>query len=392
MTAAPHPELPPEILAELARSKARASTSLDPALEKFPAELKVLPNYVVWAFVLRQNRNSQWAVTKIPYQALPNGVRREARSNDPRTWSTLAEAQRALAEGKGFFDGLGFMFQGSGYSGVDLDNVLVEGGDVVPWADELLTELRDTYVEHSIRGEGFHGIVHGVFSGGGKSQKFADRTGFELYCNGRFFVVSGKPYNSSPSVIADYDTQELHDRFLHGEIGPQEFRAQQAARARKHAAGPKRVVDVAAYLEAHDVEINDEPHEEVNFIRFSVTCPGCGSKNAYILQHTDGGVSMGCYHDSCPFSNKRGDHWNDFRKVCESGRLATLESRAEANGNDASGTARSNHTTGSQLAAAIRDVALQRRVAAFDKRRSIALLIHDYLASIGECFHTSDAR
>ena len=69
MTAAPHPDLPPEILAELAWSKARASTNLDSALEKFPAELKVLPNYVVWAFVLRQNRNSQWAVTKIPYQA-----------------------------------------------------------------------------------------------------------------------------------------------------------------------------------------------------------------------------------------------------------------------------------------------------------------------------------
>jgi hypothetical protein len=112
MTAAPHPDLPPEILTELARSKARASANLDPVLEKFPAELKVLPNYVVWAFSLRQNRNNQWAVTKIPYQPLLNGVRREARSNDPRTWRTLAEAQHSLAEGKGFFDGIGFMLEG----------------------------------------------------------------------------------------------------------------------------------------------------------------------------------------------------------------------------------------------------------------------------------------
>jgi hypothetical protein len=385
---------PPKIIEELARYRGLARQNLDPTLAAFPDELKTLDHWVLWRFEARQNKSGVWKITKVPHQVIRNGVRREARSNDPKTWSTLAEAQRTLAESEGFLDGLGFMFQGSGFSGIDLDGVLVEGGDVVPWADELLTELRKTYVERSIRGEGLHGIVRGVFRGGGKSQKFADGTGFELYCTGRFFVVSGKPYNGASSVIADFDAQRLYDRFARGEIGPEEFRQQQAAEACKRADGPKRVVDVAAYLEAHDVEINGEPYEEVNFTRFNITCPGCGAKNAWILQHNDGGVSMGCYHDSCPFSNKRGDHWNDFKKLCELGQPAAAESHSEAKeGNGTSSSAQSTYVTeSSQLAYAIRGIALQRGVAAFDKRRNITLLIHDYLASIGEYFHTPDGR
>jgi hypothetical protein len=385
---------PSKIIEELVRYRGLARQNLEPTLVAFPDELKTLEHWVLWKFEVRQNKSGEWKITKVPHQVMRNGVRREARSNDPKTWSTLAEAQRALAKSENFFDGLGFMFQGSGFSGIDLDGVLVEGGDVVPWADELLSELRNTYVEHSIRGEGLHGIVRGVFRGGGKSQKFADGTGFELYCNGRFFVVSGKLYNGASSLIADFDAQGLHDRFVRGEIGPEEFRVQQQDKVRKRADGPKRVVDVAAYLEAHHVEINGKPHNEVNFTRFSIPCPGCGAKDAWILQHTDGGVSMGCYHDSCPFSNKRGDHWNDFRKLCELGQPAAAESRDKAKeGNDTSSTAQSNYVTeSSQLAYAIRGIALQRRVAAFDKRRNIALLIHEYLAFIGEYFHTPDGR
>jgi hypothetical protein len=117
-------------------------------------------------------------------------------------------------------------------------------------------------------------------------------------------------------ITASCDAQSLHDRFKRGEIGPDNFRAEQSAKSHKRATAKKRVIDVAAFLESHHITANDTK-AETNFTRYSITCPGCGVNNAYIMQHHDGGVSMGCYHASCPFSNKQ-DHWNDFAKLYQS--------------------------------------------------------------------------
>ena len=129
-------------------------------------------------------------------------------------------------------------------------------------------------------------------------------------------------------MIADHNPQSLHDRFKRGEIGPDYFRAKQSAKAKKRATTLKRKVDVLAFLDRYQIPINGT-NGEANFSRYSVTCPACDAKDAYIMQHNDGGVSMGCYHDSCPYSNKRGDHWEEFKAHYQSNGSGTNRSYAQ---------------------------------------------------------------
>ena len=79
---------------------------------------------------------------------------------------------------------------------MDLDHVPTQRDDLRLWVEKLIAEeLHDTYIERSIGGEGLHGFLRGGFTGGGIKQTFANGSGFELYCTGRYFVISGKPYN-----------------------------------------------------------------------------------------------------------------------------------------------------------------------------------------------------
>jgi hypothetical protein len=273
----------------------------------------------VWAFHLRRKQNGEWKLTKIPYVALPNGVRRQAESDNPETWRTLEEAQRAYGNGSGFFTGIGFMFKNSGMSGADYDHVLTDGHDVPLWADKIMSEFPPTYTEYSVGGEGLHSLVENTFTGPGINERFSGKSGFEFYCDGRFFCVTGKPYLNSPSTIAEFDSQDFYDRFKRGEFGPEEFRKQKEAEPEEDPDGPKRHEDVESFFEEHKVP-HGKPRKTPKFTSWDVECPDpqCKAKNAYVMQHNDGGAGMGCYHKTCAYSkhlleNGSYDKWNKFK-------------------------------------------------------------------------------
>ena len=111
------------------------------------------PRFIVW----RNEPREKGKITKIPYNPK---TKREAKSNDPRTWGTFDEAMygaraiRSASElGGGFGLQLGDLGDGYALGGLDLDDCRSEDGTIEPWAAEAI-ERFGSYTEVSPSGTG----------------------------------------------------------------------------------------------------------------------------------------------------------------------------------------------------------------------------------------------
>lgn len=173
--------------------------------ENIPQELKKEKNWVCWAG------------DKLPKNPYTGG---NAKSNNPETWSDFETAVKAVD--KYHFDGIGFMFgttsKRSSYFGVDLDHCF----DNVDFVDEFVETLQ-SYTEYSKSGSGIHIICKGTLPEGRKR-----RGNVEMYCNGRYFIMTGNVYNEKYREIKDCtDTiKVLHGKYLYDEtpkVAPKVF-------------------------------------------------------------------------------------------------------------------------------------------------------------------------
>lgn len=118
-----------------------------------------------------------------------------ASSTAPHTWSDyswVATSQAGV--------GLGFVFNGDGIVGIDLDNAFDEFGNLKLWAREVIDCLPATYAEISPSGKGLHIIGYGkVLSG--RRWKFDDGA-IEIYGTGRYFTMTGKRFSNTPKSLA----------------------------------------------------------------------------------------------------------------------------------------------------------------------------------------------
>ncbi len=89
----------------------RPPKALRLAVENVPEDLAASDRWVGWRWELR---NGKW--TKVPVNAA-SGAR--ASSTDPSTWSAFEEAVRYAR--KRLLPGVGFVFTGSPFAGIDLD-------------------------------------------------------------------------------------------------------------------------------------------------------------------------------------------------------------------------------------------------------------------------------
>jgi primase-polymerase (primpol)-like protein len=146
--------------------------------DSIPAELCVLPQWVLWRLGERDGR-----YTKIPYTP---GSDRRASSTDPTTWGVFEDALEKLASPEGAYDGVGFVFSsGDPYVGVDLDDCVdPETGEIAVWATQIIDGL-DSYTELSPSGTGVHIIAKGKFAECGR------RGPIEMYSRDRYFTVTG---------------------------------------------------------------------------------------------------------------------------------------------------------------------------------------------------------
>lgn len=166
--------------------------------EYIPEELKKLNKWVCWQ--LTDGR-------KVPINARTGGF---AQSNNPDTWSDFTTAVNAAPK----FSGIGFVFDGSGYFGVDIDKAdsAIEAwkqGDGDNIVGEFITALQ-SYAEYSQSGRGIHIICRGALPQGGRRHECV-----EMYESGRFFVMTGN-YCSEYAEISD-GTQaiaKLHAKYI----------------------------------------------------------------------------------------------------------------------------------------------------------------------------------
>jgi primase-polymerase (primpol)-like protein len=114
-----------------------------------------------------------------------------ASSTDPATWASYRDAKASEIG-----DGLGFVFNGDGIAGIDLDHCLA-GGVLEPWAQQILDRCPATYVEISPSGTGLHIFGRAIVGAGRR------RNGVEVYDRGRYFTVTGLPFGKPSRKLAD---------------------------------------------------------------------------------------------------------------------------------------------------------------------------------------------
>ena len=152
---------------------------LSPVFSNIPMELVLRPNWVVFS------------ETKVPYCAtVPKMC---ASSTDPTTWSLFEQARTTFEEGG--FAGVGFVLDGAGIVGVDLDKCVVNGVPN-PVAMSILDSLGCAYVELSPSGSGLRAFGYGPSIKGVRGK--LDGISVELYATGRYLSVTGHFLRSGP--------------------------------------------------------------------------------------------------------------------------------------------------------------------------------------------------
>ena len=173
-----------------------------------PRELKKLRNWVCWKAIPDERSHS--GIKKIPINPRTGG---QAMSNNPDTWADFDSALSASKD----YTGLGFMFGGSGYFGVDIDDMPEELERFRKGEDGIISEFVNTlqsYTEYSQSKTGIHIICRGKLPKGGRKKKHSFG-GFEMYDSGRFFVMTGD-YCSEYMDIADCteSIKPLHNKYI----------------------------------------------------------------------------------------------------------------------------------------------------------------------------------
>ncbi|MEW4319652.1 phage/plasmid primase, P4 family [Bacillus thuringiensis] len=170
---------------------------------EIPAELKALPQWILWKFETRNGKQ-----TKVPCQVTGE----MAQANNRRTWSTFATAVKFYLEGD--YDGIGFVFsRQDNYIGIDIDKCVTDG-KTNAFATEIIDTL-DSYTEFSPSGNGIHIIIRGglpqsVLGTGRKNTKH----GLEIYSYGRFFTFTGNRENSNDVYERTDELAEVFEKYF----------------------------------------------------------------------------------------------------------------------------------------------------------------------------------
>ena len=183
----------------LMQSIPAASSTPQPTItctpDSVPLELRERNQWVVWRYVVRGGKP-----TKVPINPKTG---READSTSPPTWSSFADAVHSLGGGS-TFAGIGFVFSTDDpFTGIDLDDCIVDG-DLVPAAQQIVDAF-GTYTEVSPSGNGVKMIVRGRKPEGARCKSKAIE-GFketEVYDAKRFFTLTGRRLPGTPDIISD---------------------------------------------------------------------------------------------------------------------------------------------------------------------------------------------
>lgn len=112
-------------------------------------------------------------------------IRRGASSARSETWSSFEAAKNAVEEG--IYDNLGFVFNGDGIVGIDIDAGYDGDGFLSEVSVDCMRACR-SYTERSRSGRGIHIYLKGRLPFPGRN----NRAGVEIYRERRYFLVTGE--------------------------------------------------------------------------------------------------------------------------------------------------------------------------------------------------------
>ena len=161
---------------------------LAPQFEAMPQELRELSRWVAWKG------------KKVPYCA--TAVKSKASTTDPATWASFEHARTAFEEGG--YAGVGFVLNGDGVAGVDLDKC-VQDGTPRPEAIGIMRRAGCRYIELSPSGTGLRGFGYAAPRKGRRT--VIDGVATELYTQARFLTVTGHVVESGPLVPLALDAR-----------------------------------------------------------------------------------------------------------------------------------------------------------------------------------------
>lgn len=166
-------------------------TVLPVQLDTIPAALREIPRWVMWTNIQRTKPNGKKVWAKMPQTV--DGA--PASSTNASTWSTFDDVADTLIMGG--FDGIGLVL-GEGLHGIDLDDCR---DPVTGELSELAAEVLDRvggYAEVSPSGTGLKIFAHTNLDG----SRTKKEVGVELYCDGRYFTVTGHVTDAEHADVA----------------------------------------------------------------------------------------------------------------------------------------------------------------------------------------------
>ncbi len=160
-------------------------------VDAIPAELRAIPRWVMWSNIQRTKPDGKKVWAKMPQTV--DGA--PASSTNASTWATFDDVCDTLIMGG--FDGIGVVL-GEGLHGIDLDDCRDPAtGALSELAKEVLVQV-DGYAEVSPSGTGLK-IFARTNLDGSRTKK---EVGVELYCDGRYFTVTGHVTSPAHAHVA----------------------------------------------------------------------------------------------------------------------------------------------------------------------------------------------
>lgn len=177
----------------LNQTKEEKEKAIELMRSNIPPDMLEYKNFV--CFKLEPDEKSHSGYSKKPKNPRTGG---NASSTNPMTWGSFDEAARAWLNTSGALHGIGFMFGGSPFFGVDIDDI----GDQLSSGDFTgadMVQALHTYTEISPSGTGLHCICAGELPPEGRKN---NKTKIEMYSEGRFFTLTGNVY-ANPRTVCD---------------------------------------------------------------------------------------------------------------------------------------------------------------------------------------------
>ena len=182
------------------KSTRRSRPLLKVIPENIPEELKAIPNWMCWAYELRQNKQGEWKWTKPPIQVNS----RYARSDQPTTWTTFERVLEYYLHPIGTEpNGIGFRPTGD-IIGSDLDHCRDPvTGVIADWAWTIIQAI-NSYTEISPSGTGIRIFCYGKLPPGRRKNG-----NVEMYDDSspKYLTITGHHVPGTPRTIEQRQTE-----------------------------------------------------------------------------------------------------------------------------------------------------------------------------------------